>query len=64
MSKEASHCLGTTVGNAFDGSPGWSAADEADITAGTDDHVAKLRACVRTTSGDSDVAYGATGRYL
>jgi len=61
---EASHRLGTTVGNAFNRSPRWSAGNDADITAETDDCVPKLGTCVRTTRGDSDVAHGATGRYL
>src|SRR5215472_2106405 len=61
---QASHRLGTTVGNAFNRSPRWSTGNYADITAESDDHVPKLRACVRTASIDSDVAHGATGRYL
>src|SRR5215472_1152564 len=61
---EASQRLGAMVGNAFKRSPRRSVGNDADITAETDDHVPKLRACVGATSVDSDVAHGVTARYL
>jgi hypothetical protein len=42
---EASHRLGTMVGNAFNRSPGRSAGNKSDITAETDDRVPELCAC-------------------
>src|SRR6516225_11364749 len=62
--REASHRSRTTIGNAFNRSPRWSVGNQADITAETDDPVPKLVAGAGTTGSDTDLADGATGRYL